>query len=113
MLGKDRGNSAHRPGGLQEDFPEEVTFELSPTRQIEEFFSQARLEAHFRQEEEHDMFISSGRTQFVWGSGDNSMWLGHGLCRQGGVEVQERTLSQGLRFWFYCAERGYSLGGLC
>lgn len=112
MLGKDRGRSAHHSGDLQEDFPEEVTFEPGPTKQIEEFFSQARLEAHFRQEE-HGMFISRGRTQFVWRSGDNAMCLGHGPCHQGGVEVQERSLSQGLRVWFYCAECGYSQGGLC
>lgn len=37
VLGKDRVSSAHLPGGLQEGFPEEVTFELSLTRQVRVF----------------------------------------------------------------------------
>lgn len=32
MLAKDRERSARLPGELQEGFPEEATFELSPTR---------------------------------------------------------------------------------
>lgn len=37
VLGKDRVSSAYLPGELQEGFPEEVTFELSLTRQVRVF----------------------------------------------------------------------------
>ncbi|KAB1282119.1 hypothetical protein Cadr_000002194 [Camelus dromedarius] len=77
--------------GLQEGFPEEVTFE-GLTRQV----------AVFQPSQVRSPFQARDTVHFV--GGGNSVWLEHGLCLQGGLKAEEKTLSQGLRSWVCCAK---------